>query len=65
MEAIKKLRVNMEQKILEANNVVIVPHTGIDFDAIGSAIGLSLIARRMKKPSSIHIRGILTIPRKR
>lgn len=55
METIKKLRVNMEQKILEANNVVIVPHTGIDFDAIGSAIGLSLIARRMKKPSSIVV----------
>ena len=55
MEAIKNLRVNMEQKILQSNNVIIVPHTGIDFDAIGSAIGLSLIAKRMKKESSIVV----------
>ena len=55
MEAIKNLRVNMEQKILQSNNVIIVPHTGIDFDAIGSAIGLSLIAKRMKKEASIVV----------
>lgn len=50
MEQIKNLKVNLESKILESgNNVVIVPHIGIDFDAIGSAIGLSLIVKKLKK----------------
>jgi len=55
MEAIKNLKINMEQKILETENVIIVPHNGIDFDAIGSAIGLSLIAKKMKKPAFIVV----------
>lgn len=55
MENIKNLKINMEQKILESDSVVIVPHNGIDFDAIGSAIGVSLIARRLKKPSYIIV----------
>lgn len=52
---IKNLKVNMEQKILESENIVIVPHNGVDFDAIGSAIGISLIAKKMKKPASIVV----------
>lgn len=52
---VKNLKVNLEEKILEANNVVIVPHSGIDFDAIGSALGLSLIAQKLKKPSCIVV----------
>lgn len=55
MENIKNLKINMEQKILESNSVVIVPHNGIDFDAIGSALGLSLIARKLKKTSCIVV----------
>lgn len=55
MEKIKNLKINLEQKILESENVVIVPHYGVDFDAIGSAIGLAFIARKMQKPSSIII----------
>lgn len=55
MEKIKNLKVNMEQKMLLAENIVIVPHNGIDFDAIGSAIGLSVIAKKLKKPSYIIV----------
>lgn len=52
---IKNLKVNLEQKILEAENIIIVPHNRIDFDAIGSGIGLSMIAKKMKKPSHIVV----------
>lgn len=56
MEQIKNLKVNLESKILGSNNnVVIVPHIGIDFDAIGSAIGLSLIVKKLKKVPIIVI----------
>lgn len=55
MQCVKNLRVNMEQKILESDKVVIVPHNGIDFDAIGSAIGLSSIAKKFRKPSCIVV----------
>jgi len=55
MENIKNLKVNIENKILSSDNVVIVPHNGVDFDAIGSAIGLSLIAKKLKKSSCIIV----------
>ena len=55
MEKIKNLKVNMEAKILAASNVVIVPHNGIDFDAIGSAVGLSSIVRKLKKQPIIVV----------
>jgi len=58
METIKDLRVNLESKILSSKNIVIVPHTrktNIDLDAIGSAIGISLITSKLQKPSSIVI----------
>ena len=55
MENIKNLKINMEQKILESERVVIVPHNNVDFDAIGSAIGLSLITRKLKRPSVIVV----------
>lgn len=47
---IKKLKAAIEEKVPEANNVVIVPHNGIDFDAIGSALGLSYMIQKLKKP---------------
>ena len=55
MDEIKNLKVNLESKILESNNVVIVPHIGIDFDAIGSSIGLGLIVKKLKKVPYIMI----------
>lgn len=53
MEGIKDLRVNLEAKILQSEKVIIVPHLKADFDAIGSAIGISLIAKKLKKASII------------
>lgn len=55
MEKIKDLRLNLESKILQSNNIVIVPHLGIDLDAIGSAIGLSKIVSYLNKKASILI----------
>lgn len=46
---IKNLKNVLEQKILEANNIVIIPHNGVDFDAIGAAISIALIAKKYKK----------------
>ena len=55
LEDIKNLRVNLESKILKSKSVVIVPHTGIDFDAFASAIGISLIASKLQKTSTIIV----------
>ncbi len=44
---IKNLKLNMEQRVLGAKRVVIVPHNRIDFDAIGSALGLAAIVKKM------------------
>ena len=55
METIKNLRVNLENKILQSKKVVIVPHINIDLDAIGSAIGLSLVVSHLNKKASILI----------
>ncbi|MBQ8891644.1 MAG: DHH family phosphoesterase [Bacilli bacterium] len=50
---IKNLKINLENIIPLCEKVIIVPHKFADFDAIGSAIGLSLLARKFKKPSYI------------
>ena len=55
MDTIKDLKVNLEQKILQSNKVVIVPHNGVDFDAIGSAIGLTEIVKKLKKVPHIVV----------
>lgn len=44
---IKNLKLNIEQRVLGTKRVVIVPHNRIDFDAIGSALGLAVIVRKM------------------
>ncbi len=44
---IKDLKLNIEQKVLGKKRVIIVPHNRIDFDAIGSALGLATIIKRM------------------
>lgn len=50
---VKNLKVNLENKILTSQRVIIVPHKFADFDAIGSAIGLSLISKKLKTPAYI------------
>ena len=47
------LKGNIEEKILSTEKTVIVPHNRADCDAIASALGLSLIAKKLKKPSYI------------
>ena len=46
---IKELKGKLEQKVLAATNVIIIPHNGIDFDAIGSAIGIAVIVKKLKR----------------
>lgn len=55
MTNIKDLKINLEQKILSSNNVVLVPHNGVDFDAIASSIGISQIASKLGKRSIIVV----------
>ena len=43
------------RKILDSDKVIIVPHNAIDFDAIGSAIGLSFIAKELGKEAFVII----------
>ncbi len=50
---IKDLKVNLEHKIWEAENIVILPHNEADFDAIASAVSLSLITKKLNQPSCI------------
>lgn len=50
IESLKKV---LEKKIKACNRVVIIPHAHSDMDAIGSAIGLSLIATKFGKPYTI------------
>ncbi len=52
---IKNLKVNLEQMILNAGKIVIVPHNGVDYDALASSIGFSLLAKKFKKDSCIII----------
>ena len=52
---IKNLEVFMTDKIKNAKKVIIVPHNNIDFDAIGSAIGISLIAKKFKRKYKIIV----------
>lgn len=55
MSDIKKFKDVLEHKILEANNVVILPHNSVDFDAIGAATAIALIAKKHKKPYYIVV----------
>ncbi len=52
---IKNLRINLENKILEHNKTIIIPHKGADFDAIASSLGVSLIADRFRKENHILV----------
>lgn len=55
MQDIKNLKINLESKILQSGNVVIVPHKNVDFDAMGSAIGIALIVKKLKKAPIILV----------
>lgn len=55
MVDIKNLRVNLEQKILDSDKVIIHPHIGADFDAIAASFGVSLIANKLKKTNHILV----------
>ncbi len=52
---IENLKVNFESKVLQSDKVVIVPHKMADFDAIGSAIGISLAVKKLKKEPIIIV----------
>lgn len=49
----KLLKSTLESRIRECDQVFIAPHLNADFDAIASAIGLTLIATKFGKPSFI------------
>ena len=55
MENIKELKTTLESKTILSNQVFIVPHKSADFDAIASAISMSLIIKKLGKPSYIII----------
>lgn len=52
---LKGLKCSIERMILDCDRTIIVPHNNADYDAIGSAIGLSLIPKKLKKPSYVLI----------
>lgn len=58
---IKDVKLVIENKIAKAEKVIIVVHSSVDFDAIGSAIGISLIAKKLKKDSYIVINDTLNV----
>ena len=49
MVNIKDLRADLETCLSSSHQMIIVPHNKVDFDAIGSAIGLTLIGNKYKK----------------
>lgn len=53
MIEVKDLKNDIESKIINSEKVLFIPHKNADFDAIGSAIGLSLIPKKLKKQSYI------------
>ena len=50
---IKDLKEKVEYNINNTDKTIVVPHNGVDCDAIASAIGLSLLVRKYKKDSHI------------
>lgn len=52
---IDDLKTNIEDKITNNKNIIIVPHKYVDFDALGSSIGLSLITKKFKREPFIII----------
>lgn len=50
MQSIKELKFVLETEVARVNQVFIVPHKNADFDALASAIGMSLIVKKLNKP---------------
>lgn len=50
MKNIKELKSVLETEIARVNQVFIIPHKNADFDALASAIGMSLIVKKLNKP---------------
>ena len=58
---ISDLKVYVSDTFLKCNKVILIPHNNPDFDAIGSAAGLTLIAKKFKKESKIIINDNLSM----
>ena len=52
---INDLKIYISEKMKNAKKVIIIPHINPDFDAIGSASGITLIAKKFKKESRIIV----------
>ena len=57
---INDLKVYMTDRIIKASKVIVIPHNKPDFDAIGSAAGITLIAKKFKKKSRIIVSDDIT-----
>ena len=55
INTLKDAKVLLENYIKDSNQVFITPHLCADFDAIASAIGISLISNKFSKPNYIFI----------
>ena len=55
MQTLKEFKRTLEDRILKCDQVIITPHKSADFDAISSAIGFSLIAKKLNKPYYIFM----------
>lgn len=47
---VKEFKCVLENRVSECNKVFITPHSNIDFDAIGAAIGMAEIVKHIGKP---------------
>ena len=52
---IKDLRSDLDYKLHDSKQMIIIPHNKVDFDAIASAIALSLVGNKNKKDSHIIV----------
>ena len=52
---IKALRSDLDYKLQESKQMIILPHNKVDFDAIASAIALTLVADKQKKDSHVVV----------
>lgn len=55
MLEMKEIKNDIESRIINSEKVVILPHNNVDFDAMGSSLGVSLIAKKLKKKSYIIV----------
>lgn len=55
MQGIRNLKVNLNRMIRHSDRLIIFPHVDLDFDAIASSLGVSLLSEKLKKESHILI----------